>query len=78
MGNTTDNRHIINPTLLAIIHRQSPTPSIKRMWGILFMIQISLLVELEVVEALTIDANHTALADKGGGVHLIDDVENLA
>lgn len=34
-------------------------------------------VEFKVVEALSIDANYTALADKCRGVHLVDDVENL-
>ena len=36
-----------------------------------------LLVELKVVEALTIDTNHATLADEGVGIHLVDDVENL-
>ena len=34
-------------------------------------------MEFEVVETLAIDTDHAALADKGGWVYLIDDVENL-
>ena len=38
---------------------------------------LPLLVEFEVVKSFAVNTNHTTLADKSGGVHLVDDMENL-
>ena len=34
-------------------------------------------MKFEMVEAFAIDADHSALADESGGIHLVDDMENL-